>query len=295
MANKSLFMNRGRNIPHPVRSRGHLWYHINEFDDGASVLTISGEVYPELFSIKFPMIECLAPKGWSQKEGKRTKYLWFPAGRPSDSDKQKVEGWCKRWEGYVLLGKGGPIAPYFGNELDFCMALSMTRESPDTQIRFKYGEAEYQLKYGNQDSKHLTTLLDGLAIAYSDLPIVASQDDVLLSSVPSRSGNDLPGQLLTNLVPRLGVDMLRASLNCDKQQLKGLTFDRKIAEWKRIYGTAGAVTLDENVSEKTVVIIDDLYQSGATMWCYAEFLKQQGAKYVIGLAAVKSLRDSDNQ
>ncbi len=30
------------------------------------------------------------------------------------------------------------------------------------------------------------------------------------------------------------------------------------------------------------------------MWCYAMFLKNLGAKHVLGLVCVKSLRDTDN-
>ena len=46
--------------------------------------------------------------------------------------------------------------------------------------------------------------------------------------------------------------------------------------------------------DKDVIIIDDLYQSGVSMWSYAKFLKSLGAKRVMGISAVKSLRDSDN-
>ena len=46
--------------------------------------------------------------------------------------------------------------------------------------------------------------------------------------------------------------------------------------------------------DKTVLIVDDLYQSGASMWTYAKYLKSMGANKVIGLVAVKSQRDSDN-
>ena len=46
---------------------------------------------------------------------------------------------------------------------------------------------------------------------------------------------------------------------------------------------------------KKVLIVDDLYQSGTSMWSYAKYLKSLGATEVLGLVAVKSQRDSDNQ
>ena len=283
-------------IPSAVRSRSTLYFHhLNVNDDGSCCLIIPAEAYPEIFSIRLPDIFSKTPLLWRQKEDSPAKYLWFPPQALSEEDKATITNWCRRWEEYVLLGKGKPIAPSFGDELDFCMALSMTRESPTTQVRYKYGEAEYQLKYGDGDPRHLQTLLDGLEVAFSDLPLPSTSGTVLLTTVPSRSDNDVPGKLISGLAERTGCQIVQANLNFDKQQLKGLPFDQKIPEWRKVYGTAGAVTLTGDISEKTVLIIDDLYQSGATMWCYAGFLKQQGASHVIGLAAVKSLRDSDNQ
>ncbi|MDR1492454.1 MAG: hypothetical protein LBT05_07020 [Planctomycetaceae bacterium] len=51
---------------------------------------------------------------------------------------------------------------------------------------------------------------------------------------------------------------------------------------------------DEDITGKTVCIIDDLYQSGVSMWSYAKFLKERGAKYVFGISCVKTLKDTDN-
>jgi len=55
-----------------------------------------------------------------------------------------------------------------------------------------------------------------------------------------------------------------------------------------------AIKITGDVREKDIIIIDDLYQSGFTMWTVAQLLKNKGAKKVFGLACVKSLRDTDN-
>src|SRR5258708_4394663 len=57
--------------------------------------------------------------------------------------------------------------------------------------------------------------------------------------------------------------------------------EKKIPIWQDLYNQ-GCVVLTEDVKGKLVVVIDDLYQSGATMWAYAEFLKSQGAVHVFG-------------
>lgn len=57
----------------------------------------------------------------------------------------------------------------------------------------------------------------------------------------------------------------------------------------------GAIEITGDVEGKSVILIDDLYQSGSTMWTVAKLLKKKGAKRVLGLACVKSWRDTDNQ
>jgi predicted amidophosphoribosyltransferase len=58
--------------------------------------------------------------------------------------------------------------------------------------------------------------------------------------------------------------------------------------------TPGNVSLSHPVSGYGVIVIDDLYQSGVTMWSYARLLKSAGAAEVLGLTCQKSIRDTDN-
>jgi predicted amidophosphoribosyltransferase len=79
-----------------------------------------------------------------------------------------------------------------------------------------------------------------------------------------------------------------------KPAAKNLTVDQKIAHWKRIV-QAEAIQLSRPVEHGSVIVVDDLYQSGASLWSYARYLKSKQAAAVVGLACVKSLRDSDNR
>ena len=45
---------------------------------------------------------------------------------------------------------------------------------------------------------------------------------------------------------------------------------------------------------KTVPVIDDLYQSGVSVWSLAEHFKSHGAREIYALASVKSWSDTDN-
>ena len=77
-------------------------------------------------------------------------------------------------------------------------------------------------------------------------------------------------------------------------QMKQLLLEDKIKVWHDIYKN-GKVEIECDVYNKDVLVVDDLYQSGATMWEYAKYLKSLGAKSVWGLVCVKSLKDSDNK
>ena len=49
-----------------------------------------------------------------------------------------------------------------------------------------------------------------------------------------------------------------------------------------------------NVKDKTVILIDDKYQSGITIQYIAMKLQQAGACEVYGLSFIKTLSDTDN-
>jgi adenine/guanine phosphoribosyltransferase-like PRPP-binding protein len=74
------------------------------------------------------------------------------------------------------------------------------------------------------------------------------------------------------------------------RELKNLSREQKVVE------LIGSVTVDKTkVLGKSIVLVDDLYQSGLTINFIAEELRQAGAKEVFGLAAVKTMRNDDNR
>ncbi|MCW2749905.1 MAG: hypothetical protein JWR83_1015 [Aeromicrobium sp.] len=71
---------------------------------------------------------------------------------------------------------------------------------------------------------------------------------------------------------------------------------KNLAHAEKLDALIGSVSVDgEQVRGKSLVVVDDLYQSGLTINYIAEELRVAGAKSVFGLAAVKTLRDSDNR
>ncbi len=167
---------------------------------------------------------------------------------------------------------------------------------PTAEKRTYYGEAEYQLKY-RHSLPHLGALRAGLEEAIDYLPLdEGERESLILTSVPSEPGScNVARKLAKALAKSLEFEYVSTDLLCDKSALKNLQVAQKIAEWNEVYGKPGSVKLKGDVQDRTVVVVDDLYQSGATMWCFAKYLKGLGAGYVLGLPCVKSLRDTDNQ
>lgn len=224
-------------------------------------------------------------------ESKENDGLWFQS--LDQDDIERIQDWCDRFEKYVLLELNGHTRPFFLHELDFCMALDFNKTSP-TGNRTELGEAVHQLKYHSDQSK-LAVLLSALFNAFDDLPIPSSEI-IAISCIPSSPGQENTARSLAEgVADALELEFVRSDLLCDKTAMKDLSIEEKIPQWQEIYNEEDRIDLQRDVSGQTIVIIDDLYQSGATIWCYAEYLKDLGANYVFGLPCVKSMRDTDNQ
>jgi predicted amidophosphoribosyltransferase len=118
----------------------------------------------------------------------------------------------------------------------------------------------------------------------------------LVTSIPATPSkmNSLSWNMAKFVCEEIGVKLLISTLKAEKNQTKGLSIEDKIKMWKNIYENNG-VRLSEKVSGKKILIIDDLYQSGTSIWSFAKYLKSLGATKVFALVAVKSQRDSDNK
>lgn len=282
-------------LPKAQHSRSRLLCHLNEYDEGARSLFVSAHTYPEVFDVLCSDVVRQSPKGWRLSKGGKMQYLWFPAGALEEADVEQIQDWKEHFETYVLLGSNSHLDGHFTDELDYCMALDYNY-LPAEEKRTFIGEAEYQLKYQGSLAQ-FGALRSALVEALAYLPLDdASRESMAITWVPALAAKDsVPRRLAQAIAEVTGHELVAADLLAEKGSLKGLPVAQKIPEWKRIYSEPGSVALRGNVSGRVVVVVDDLYQSGATLWSFAAYLKQQGAEAVVGLPCVKSLRDSDNQ
>ena len=285
-----------RAMPLIERSRCQMFGYIRQFDNGAVSLGVSSAAYPELFARVFPEVVAAATEGWKPNKKGNLQQIYVPPGKITPAEVRRIERWIERFKQYVAIGKSDSIEQHFHDELDFCLALDFgfTSGNVDSE-RTLIGESEYQLKYQNDDEQ-IPFLSQAICIAISDLGISAGGFfKPIVTHIPAAPDCRCVARDLAKVVAeKLRVKFAESDLTCPKPGLKGKSVDDKIPTWKELYED-GCVEFPMDVEGKTVIVVDDLYQSGATMWMFAQFLKERGASVVIGLPCVKSMRDTDNQ
>jgi predicted amidophosphoribosyltransferase len=258
------------------------------------------EVYPELFYLRFPDIaEKSQHKEWRQvtnKSGKLVSFLSFEPDALSEEELEVVGEWKERFAQYVLIGLNRNIVTSFFSELDFCLALDYTFiDKYPRKVHTLYGRAIYQLKNQN-NIQALGILSGGLSMALQELTLMFRTRSPVISIVPSPVDQcSVPRKLAKAVSHNTGIEFVDCSLHCSKQKLRGLSLSEKAPEWDRLYDCPECVQRSVDVEGKTVFLIDDLYQSGTTLWSCAKNLKKAGATCVVGLVCVKTWRDTDNQ
>ncbi len=204
-----------------------------------------------------------------------------------------LQGILEIFKTHLLLVKNEHVEPYFSNELVQCYALDFNLESNIETDRFeytKYGRLEHLAKEGQSEVAR-AELIEAFANICEKHPLYKRADIVMPVPPNPLKTFHLPVLLTKELARKTGKKDGCSMIKKTKEtpRLQELPIDDKPEALK------GAIKITGNVSGKDVIIVDDLYQSGFTMWTVAKLLKQNGAKTVLGLACVKSLRDTDNQ
>lgn len=207
-------------------------------------------------------------------------------------EEQEVRKLLEIFKKHVLLKKSKNIEPHFKDELDVCYALDfnlaedfMTHEKGYTMS----GKLEHEAKE-NQDADARALLVEAFADLCESHPIYRKAETVIpIPPNPSKSFH-LPVELARELAEKTrkrdGSSMIRKVRETPK--LQDLPLDEKLKALR------GAIEITGDIEGKSIILIDDLYQSGSTMWTVAKLLKSKGAIRVLGLACVKSWRDTDN-
>lgn len=190
----------------------------------------------------------------------------------------RFEGFIEKYHNLVFLR----------DCLDLSVALSM-HESAEG-VRTAIGEYEYKVKYRSnvEDvSEHKTALVSELQKRLEQLPFFKHADYVCC--VPSAHPfmneivDELQGFAFSNISDMVMWENKDGSLKDIPTATEKL---EKIDTW------GFKITEDLDLTNKTVLLVDDMYQSGVTMQYVAMKLKEAGASRIYGMAIVKALSNN---
>lgn len=286
------------------KTRSKFWLKI--FDDEATHTNISANkmVMGLLQEISPHLISC-SPKGWKESSNIPGNYnLWIPNDRMDWEALENVETWAERANQHIWLGTNKNTAPYFcGDEVDYCLAADWNIDL-ESQKRTIIGEAEYQLKYNlpkeliNKEDAHqyasllTTAVLDCIAC----LPINLSNFVVVSIPATEEKQKKLAWKLAEHIAKKIDRPFIKATLKSEKPQMKEQTVEDKVRIWRKIFCDEDMLDFSDDILGANILIIDDLYQSGASIWCFAKYLKECcDARTVIAITPVKALKDGGNK
>lgn len=280
------------------RTRSDFWITVHENDDAYSIST--NDRYVDIINYFFPLLERNSPTKWRKSENyANMSNLWLPEGCYDQNIMTEFINWSEEVTNNVLwLSLNKNIKEYFDDELDYCIASDFNIVYGEG--RTEIGEAEYQLKYNTEDlsvterNQYANIIMSKMLDNCKYIPFNNGLNWCVSPMPATEYGKTkLAWQMAEEISKQLRLSFINPILSCDKPQMKQLSIKEKIETWEKIYYNNGVI-LDNQVRGKNVIVVDDLYQSGATMWEYAKFLKTLGARCVFGIVCVKSLRDSDN-
>jgi len=240
------------------------------------------DVYSGIIDRAVPAIQHI---GWRHGT-KGTCYTYIRS--ITEQDRRALETLLDLLKNIVCLTITEHLEPHFADQLDEAYAIDFNFKQEETPLEYTTaGKAEHAAKE-EQDMQATKALANCLAKIIEQHPTLQRAD--IIAAVPPRPSKKF--HLPVALVAGIGAALKRGTgLNLTKiehNKLKALAIEDKVKT------LSGAFTLHESVKGKTILLIDDLYQSGVTLWSLAKFLKERGAKAVYGLACVKSWSDTDN-
>jgi hypothetical protein len=239
-------------------------------------------IYSPVIDRAFPRLDHI---GW-REASKGTCYTFIKG--IGEVEQQALQAFLELLHEVLYLTRTTHLEPHFTDELSEAYTLDYNFQQGVEPLAYTVvGQLEHDAKE-RQDESALGELARMLAEAIQNHPTLSRAD--VIAAVPPRPSKTfhLPSRLVDGIGDLLArpVGLLIAKKEVSK--LKELTLEQKIAT------LAEAFTLGESVAGKTILLVDDLFQSGATFWSLARFLRGHGAREVFGLACVKSWRDTDN-
>lgn len=221
------------------------------------------EVYSPIIDRAFPNIHHI---GWQQAT-KGTCYTYIK--EISDDDRERLNDFLECLQHIRCLTLTEHLGPYFSNELDEAYALDFNFVQDVYPLSYtECGDLEHRAKEERNDIA-ITDLAQRLSDFITKHPTFSRAD--VLCAVPPRPSKDfhLPVQLVSEIGKMLSKNTGLDLTSDEHRKLKSLPVAEKISELRKVFH------LNEPVSGKSILMIDDLYQSGVTAGLWHVFLKDK--------------------
>lgn len=260
------------------------WFNLIQREGQDLCLKIPvGDIYAPIIDRAFPNIGHI---GW--REGtKGTCFTYIKNITPGDLD--ALDDFLQLLGEIRCLTLTNHLAPHFQGDLDEAYALDFNFQADVFPLTYtEIGSLEHLAKE-QQNSAALAKLTARLVEVVRLHPTFSRVQ--MVAPMPPRPSKDfhLPVRLVEGISAELEIPICPKLTKAEHPKLRSLPLKQKLDT------LAGAFSLEESVEGKSILIIDDLYQSGVSAWSLAKFLKSQGAQQVYALACVNSWRDTDNQ
>ena len=198
----------------------------------------------------------------------------------SYSDLTIVENWIEKRKKLIFLR----------DLLDMSVALSFNIDY-DLLEKTKLGELEYKAKH-QHDTQAINTIVNIVTDEINNLPFYQDADYICAVPAHPNKSFDLPATIVATVSKHLNkADITKGFIfDGNKESIKDAELEKK---WSTL--EQAKIRYEYNITDKTVILFDDKYQSGTTMQYIAMKLYQAGAKKVYGLCFVKTMSNKDNR
>lgn len=180
---------------------------------------------------------------------------------------------------------------FIRNLLSSTVALDYNFVDNKSGQKTKVGLWEEAAKH-SQDAMAMSNLTNQACAAINDISYLREANLVCAVPAMTEKGFDLPTSLTAMISQQCGKPNWTPNLvlSGKARSAKNCSMDEKWDAWANAKLEAKA----NDLGGKSVILLDDKYQSGLTMHFIADKLLALGAREVHGLAMVKTLRDTDN-
>lgn len=200
-----------------------------------------------------------------------------------EAEFEKIAAWVKRQGSRVFLR----------DCLDMSLALGMNIALGEGGLEghTRLGALEARAKAA-PDVAAIADLVTSFADTIRELP--AYREAKLIAAVPPRPGKpyDLPSLLAARVATALSLTDVTSRFHF--AQPKGTVKEARVEDKWAAWAQSGLTFSPELSGRPAVIVIDDKYQSGTSIQFVASVLRAAGAGELLGICAVKTLRDTDN-